>query len=100
MKISETPEGLQLHIGQDNEVFLYPKINHLPATFTVLNFIVENIEKTVDQLVKNGVQFQHYGGDTKTDERGILRGIAAHRGPDIAWFKDPARNFLSIIQEK
>ena len=74
-----------------------PKPNHIPATFTVLNFRVDNIEEAVDGLTKRGVRFEIYNEpDLMTDERGIHRG----GGPKIAWFRDPARNFLSVLEEK
>jgi hypothetical protein len=75
-------------------VLVYAKPNHTPATFTILNFPVDNIEEVVDRLAKKGVRFEHYEGDLKTDEKGIFRG----GGPLIAWFKDPAGNILSITQ--
>jgi hypothetical protein len=81
-------------LGVANAV-TYPKPNHTPATFTILNFPVENIENTVDELTKRGVRFEHYEGDIKTDEKDIHRGD----GPDIAWFKDPAGNILSLLEE-
>jgi catechol 2,3-dioxygenase-like lactoylglutathione lyase family enzyme len=93
----ETDENnglLGLHIAGGNRILLYPKPNHTPATFTVLNFPVENVEKTVDELTKAGVQFEKYNNDQiKTDEKGIFRG----GGPVIAWFKDPAGNILSVL---
>ena len=95
LDISETPEGLELHTG-NNTVFLYPKPNHTPASFTVLNFAVDNIEEAVDELAGLGVSLEHYDlPDIKTDERGIARGP---HGPTIAWFKDPAGNILSVLQ--
>ena|SRR5215217_1510247 len=94
LDISETPEGLELHTG-DNTIFLYPKPNHTPASFTVLNFPVDNIEEAVDELATLGVSLEHYDvQDIKTDDRGIFRGP----GPQIAWFKDPAGNILSVLQ--
>jgi hypothetical protein len=69
----------------------------MPATYTMLNFPVDDIDKAVDELSRKGISFEHYPG--MTDERGIARGIAAGRGPDIAWFKDPAGNILSVLQE-
>ena len=87
---------LTLKITGGNSVILYPKENHEPATFTVLNFPVSDIEKAVDELLKKGVQFEKYDDENiKTDEKGICRG----GGPLIAWFKDPAGNILSILQE-
>jgi predicted enzyme related to lactoylglutathione lyase len=96
LDISETPEGLELLTG-NNTIFLYPKPNHTPASFTVLNFPVDNIEEAVDELNALGVMLEHYAlPDLKTDERGIFRGP----GPQIAWFKDPAGNILSVLQPK
>lgn len=95
LDVSETPEGLELNPGT-NTVFLYPKPNHTPASFTVLNFKVNDIEEAVDELAALGVTMEHYNlPDIKTDERGICRGP----GPQIAWFKDPAGNILSVLQE-
>lgn len=96
LEVSETNEGLELHTS-GNSVFLYPKSNHTPASFTVLNFHVDDIEKAVDELNALGVNLEHYNQpDLKTDQRGIFRGP----GPQIAWFKDPAGNILSVLQEK
>lgn len=96
LDISETPEGLELHTG-NNTVFLYPKPNHTAASFTVLNFKVNDIEEAVDELTALGVTMEHYNlPDMKTDERGICRGPD---GPQIAWFKDPAGNILSVLEE-
>lgn len=96
LEIAEKPEGLELHIAGGARVFLYPKPNHTPASFTVLNFPVENIETAVDELANRGVRFEKYEGDLKTDEKGIFRG----GGPKIAWFKDPAGNILSVLEAK
>jgi catechol 2,3-dioxygenase-like lactoylglutathione lyase family enzyme len=97
LDVKQTPEGLELHLD-DNEVFLYPKPNHTPASFTVLNFIVDDIEAAVNELTGLGVSLEHYDlPDIKTDERGIARGP---HGPTIAWFKDPAGNILSVLEEK
>src|SRR5919201_1154990 len=70
LKVSESEMGLEIHPG-DTDVFIYPKPNHAPATFTVLNFLVDDVEKTVDELKKNGVQFEKYEGEIKTHEKGI-----------------------------
>ena len=97
LEIKETPEGLELHPG-NNVVFLYPKPNHTPASFTVLNFHVDDIDEAVDELNGLGVKLERYDlPDIKTDERGIARGP---KGPTIAWFKDPAGNILSVLEEK
>ena len=98
LDIRETPEGLELQTA-NNTVFLYPKPNHTPASFTVLNFDVEDIDEAVDELAGLGVTFEHYNlPDIKTDERGIARGP---EGPAaIAWFKDPAGNILSVLEDR
>ncbi len=81
----------------NNEVTLYTKPNHEPATFTVLNFIVDNINDVVNELNSKGVQMEHYDMENlKTNEKGIVSGY----GPDVAWFKDPAGNILSIMEIK
>ena len=96
LKISETEEGLELNLAGGNTVFFYPKPNHTPASFTVLNFRVNNIEDAVEELTMLGVRLERYNQpDLKTDEKGIMRGP----GPQIAWFKDPAGNILSVIEE-
>ena len=96
LSVAETPEGLELEIADDTKVFIYPKPNHTPATFTILNFVVENVEAAVDELTKRGIRFEVYNdGEMKTDAKGIFRGEG---GPTIAWFKDPAGNFLSVLQ--
>lgn len=95
LEIEELPDMglLQLTIADGGKVLIYPKPNHEPATFTVLNFPVDDVDKAVDELTTRGVQFEHYEGDIKTDEKGIARDA----GPDIAWFKDPAGNILSVL---
>ncbi len=95
LEINETDMGvIQLQIAGGTKVIIYPKSNHEPATFTVLNFPVANVETTVDELVKLGIRFEQYDGAIKTD----ARGISHNGGPVIAWFKDPAGNILSVIQ--
>jgi len=86
---------LTLHIKNGGKIIIYPKPNHIPATFTILNFPVADIEKSVDELTALGVHFEQYDGEIKTDERGVFR----TGGPKIAWFKDPAGNILSVIEE-
>ena len=95
IELSGGPEGtLQLALG-GTKALMYPKPNHQPATFTVLNFPVDNVEKAVDELSQRGVQFEVYNEpNLKTDARGISRG----NGPTIAWFKDPAGNILSVVE--
>jgi predicted enzyme related to lactoylglutathione lyase len=100
IEVSRSPkmkELLNLHIDDSNKVMLYSKPNHIPATFTVLNFPVDDVEKTVTEMNKKGVKFEIYNEkDLKTDNRGILSG----NGMKIAWFKDPAGNILSVIEDK
>lgn len=97
LTVTESEMGiLELQIKGGNRIIIYPKANHSPATFTVLNFPVDNIEKAVEELVKRGVTFEKYGGKLKTDEKGIFRG----GGPLIAWFKDPAGNIFSVLEDK
>ncbi len=87
--------NLNLNLKNDNIIFIYPKPDHLPATFTILNFSVSNIEMTMEQMTKKGVRFEIYDEPNfKTDEKGIYH----EQGPRIAWFKDPAGNILSIIE--
>lgn len=96
LDVSETSEGLELRTG-DNTIFLYPKPNHIPASFTVLNFEVDDIDEAVKQLGAMGVSLEHYNlPDLKTNERGIFTGPGHH----IAWFKDPSGNILSVIEEQ
>ncbi len=97
LKVDENSMGLQLHLPGGATVFVYPKADHQAATFTILNFEVEDIDAAVDELAGRGVRFERYDGEPKTDAKGIARGKALGRGPDIAWFKDPAGNFLSVL---
>lgn len=96
VEVEEGPMGLTLKLAGGSNVFIYVKDDHVPATFTILNFPVDNIDQAVDELASKGVTFEHY---EITDEKAIARGIAANRGPDIAWFKDPAGNILSVLQD-
>lgn len=96
LQVTESKEGLELHIAGGGKVFIYAKPNHTAATFTILNFPVKNIDETVDKLIGLDVRFEKYEGILKTDEKGIFRG----EGPKIAWFKDPAGNILSVVQER
>ena len=100
LEVSETEEGLVLRIAGGGQVFIYPKPNHTPASFTILNFPVDDIDQAVDALQKLGVGFESYEGEMKTDEKGIFRGAARGKGPNIAWFKDPAGNILSVLEQK
>ena len=100
LEVTDNPMGLlELTAAGGNKIMVYPKPNHTPATYTVLNFPVDDIEKTVDELGKRGVIFEQYDmKDLKTDRKGIARGKAQGKGPDIAWFKDPAGNILSVLE--
>lgn len=95
--IETGPMGLQLKIAGGNPVFVYEKDGHEPASFTILNFPVTDIDESVDELASKGVKFEIYDGMNQ-DEKGIARGLSVDRGPDIAWFKDPAGNILSVLQ--
>ena len=95
LKVSESNGLLTLHLAGGASVLIYPKPDHTPATFTVLNFPVDNVDDAVDELNKRGVHFEIYNEpNLKTDERGIFR----NGGPTIAWFKDPAGNILSVLE--
>ncbi|HEX2909198.1 MAG TPA: VOC family protein [Chloroflexia bacterium] len=96
LNLEDDGVGFRLLLAGGGSVFVYPKPDHVPATFTVLNFPVSNIDQAVDELTGKGVTFEQYRD--MTDEKGIMRGLSVNRGPDIAWFKDPAGNFLSVIQ--
>ena len=101
LKLMDDKMGLQLSLPGGGAVFVYDKKDHQPATFTILNFIVENIDEAVDELAALGVSFERYDNmPSPQDEKGVARGLAANQGPDIAWFKDPAGNILSVLQDK
>ena len=96
LDVTESHGLLTLRLAGGNNVLIYPKPNHVPATFTVLNFPVKDVELAVDELTKRGVRFEMYDlPNLKTDKKRIMRG----NGPTIAWFKDPAGNILSVIEE-
>jgi catechol 2,3-dioxygenase-like lactoylglutathione lyase family enzyme len=99
LEVSEDLEGMYLHTGGGGKIFIYTKPSHVPATYTNLIFSVEDIDKAVDELRKKGVEFEHYEGDIKTDEKGIVRRSSSRSGPDAAWFRDPAGNFLAVISK-
>ncbi|MPZ85552.1 MAG: VOC family protein [Actinophytocola sp.] len=91
LRVSEEHGMLTLHIAGDRDTLIYPKPDHAPATFTILNFPVDDIESAVDELASRGVEFERYDF---VDAKGINR----QGGPLIAWFRDPAGNVLSVIQ--
>jgi catechol 2,3-dioxygenase-like lactoylglutathione lyase family enzyme len=98
LDVTEENGMLTLHLSGGTNVLLYPKDNHVPATFTVLNFPVPDVDRAVDELSRAGVRFEHYTGSSDgpaTDEKGIFR----DEGPNIAWFKDPAGNVLSVLAQ-
>ena len=97
LKTSMQNEGnlLSLHLAGDRDTLVYEKPDFTPATYTILNFSVDDVEKTVDELAAQGVDFEKYE-DIEQDDKGIARGM----GPDIAWFKDPAGNILSVIHDQ
>lgn len=93
--------GLSVHLPSGARVFVYEKADHQPAVYTVLNLVVTDIDDAVDQLTQSGVQFERYENmPAPQDEKGILRGLSAGMGPDIAWFKDPAGNVFAILQDE
>jgi catechol 2,3-dioxygenase-like lactoylglutathione lyase family enzyme len=99
VEVLDAENGLiSLHHPDDRDTLVYRKDDHVPATYTVLNFRVDDIDEAVDGLAARGVQFERYDGMPQ-DEKGVMRGRAANRGPDIAWFTDPAGNILSVLQE-
>jgi predicted enzyme related to lactoylglutathione lyase len=99
LKVTSEAMGLlKLHLAGGNNVLVYPKPGHVPATYTVLNFPVDSVDQAVDALSARGVNFEHYDMPSlKTDAKGICRGP---EGPVIAWFKDPAGNILSVLEER
>jgi catechol 2,3-dioxygenase-like lactoylglutathione lyase family enzyme len=97
LRVSEVDDQtglLTLHIAGDRDILVYLKPDHTPASYTILNFPVDDVDKAVDELARRGVRFERYEG-FEQDEKGIFRG----GGPLIAWFKDPAGNILSVIQQ-
>ncbi len=94
LKVSEENGLLTLHLAGDRPTLIYPKPDHQPANYTILNFPVADIDAAVDALAARGVEFDRYDGFDQ-DEKGIARG----NGPDIAWFRDPAGNILSVLQQ-
>lgn len=94
LNVSEDHGMLTLHIVAGTDILVYPKAGHTPATYTILNFPVDDIDAAVDALIGRGVRFEHYEG-IEADERGIMR----EEGPPIAWFTDPAGNILSVMEQ-
>lgn len=100
LDVSDGPMGnLDLRLPAGGHVFVYPKQDHTPAWFTILNLVVDDIDAAVDDLNARGVRTKIYDdAELPTDEKGIMRGRSVDRGPDIAWFRDPAGNVLSVLQ--
>jgi predicted enzyme related to lactoylglutathione lyase len=98
--ISEEDEGFALKFPGGGSTFVYPKDDHVAASFTILNFQVDDIDAAVEALKAKGVEFESYDGEIETDGKGIHRGADAGDGPNIAWFKDPAGNILSVMEGK
>jgi len=100
LKLTDEKMGLMFELPGGAKVFVYEKPDHQAASYTVLNLVVEDIDKAVDELETAGVKMEHYdlGNGATPDEKGILRGKSSNMGPDIAWFKDPAGNILAILQ--
>ncbi|MCE4267733.1 MULTISPECIES: VOC family protein [Rhodococcus] len=95
LKVTDEEMGIiRLHLAGGTEILVYPKPNHEPASYTILNFLVDDIDSTVDELTGYGVEFVKYDGFPQ-EENGIMRG----NGPDIAWFTDPAGNVISVLKE-
>ncbi len=100
LKVGNEQMGLQLDLPNGGALFVYEKDNHQPATYTVLNLVVDNIDEAVDDLSSKGVKFEIYPElPFKQDEKGIARSESPEDGPTIAWFKDPAGNILSVMQQ-
>jgi catechol 2,3-dioxygenase-like lactoylglutathione lyase family enzyme len=101
LKTTKDAMGLGLTMPDGAKIFIYPKENHQPATYTVLNFVVPNIDEAYDALTEKGVKFERYEG-MHQDEKGIARqteGAPEAEGPTIAWFTDPAGNILGLIED-
>lgn len=99
LELTSDGMGLNFNLPGGGSLFIYAKDNHHPASFTILNFVVNDINVAVDELSRAGVIFEHYDNESMPqDDKGIARGISVNQGPDIAWFKDPAGNIISILQ--
>jgi catechol 2,3-dioxygenase-like lactoylglutathione lyase family enzyme len=100
LTLKDDKMGLSLELPGGGELFIYEKQDHTPATYTALNFVVADIDDTVDHLGSHGITFEHYNDmPAQQDEKEIMRGSNEQQWPDIAWFKDPAGNVLAVVQE-
>jgi catechol 2,3-dioxygenase-like lactoylglutathione lyase family enzyme len=96
--LDEANQLMALHHPENRDTLVYGKPDHQPANYTILNFEVDDIDAAVDGLVARGVRFERYDGMPQ-DDKGVMRGLSSNQGPDIAWFKDPAGNILSVLQQ-
>ena len=94
LEVTNAEDMLDVSLGSGAHVLIYPKPNHEPATYTILNFPVDDIDREVDDLAAAGVEFESYTGELETDEKGVFR----KAGPPIAWFRDPAGNILAVLE--
>jgi predicted enzyme related to lactoylglutathione lyase len=100
LSFEDTMGGITLKFPGGQTVFIYPKDDHVPATYTVLNIITDSIDDAVDELTKKEITMERYDNlPAQQDEKGILRGLEAGMGPDIAWFKDPGGNIIALLQD-
>jgi len=99
LEVKRDQMGIQISLPSGGEVFIYEKADHTPATFTVLNIVVESIDVAIDDLTAKGISFEKYQDlPAPQDNKGVLRGKAANMGPDIAWFTDPSGNILALLE--
>jgi catechol 2,3-dioxygenase-like lactoylglutathione lyase family enzyme len=96
LTMTEEGAGARLQLPGGTTVFTYPKSDHKAATFTILNFQVDDIDEAVDELTSRGIRFHHY---ENSDPKGVMRGKEQNMGPNIAWFNDPAGNFLAVLED-
>ena len=94
LEVTDEDGLLTLHVAGDRPILIYPKPDHEPANYTILNFPVADIDRAVDDLAAAGVEFESYSGDLETDAKGVFR----KAGPPIAWFRDPAGNILAVLE--
>lgn len=97
LKTEDQMGGARIELPGGSETWMYVKADHQPAAYTMLNFVVDGIDEAVDELAKRGVKFERYDG-FEQDDKAIARGKAVNKGPDIAWFKDPAGNILAVLE--
>jgi catechol 2,3-dioxygenase-like lactoylglutathione lyase family enzyme len=99
LEVTDSPAGLEIQLPGGAKTMAYQSDKNEPATYTMLNFFVDDIDEAVDALTQRGVTFERYEDmGFPQDEKGIARGLAAHKGPDAAWFKDPQGNILEVLQ--